>query len=209
MSLLAIIPARAGSQRLKGKNKKDFMGAPLIERTLFPAILCQNKGIITKIVLTTDDLDIINYTKQKYDNDVTIIKRPPELAGPEALTEDVVKHVLKEEKGYYNEFILLQPTSPLRDITDIQFFCMAYKYYHTKSLMSVGYKTNEPNGAIYIRDTKNFLQTGKIITTQTKRLPLRGNGVKDIDIDLLEDLEKAESRYRRYVTRTVGKTKSR
>ena len=52
---LAIIPTRAGSKRIKDKNKKIFFGRPIIEYSL---IACQHSQFIDDILVYTDDEDI-------------------------------------------------------------------------------------------------------------------------------------------------------
>ena len=58
MKILAIIPARKGSKRLPGKNKKFLNGRPLINYTIEAAI---NSGMTEDIIVTTDDKDIIKF----------------------------------------------------------------------------------------------------------------------------------------------------
>ena len=86
---LAIILARKGSKRLKNKNKTEFLGKPLI----YYSISFAKKNRFDKIVVTTDDKDIIEYSKKL---GVETILRPSYLATDKALTIDVIRHCIKE-----------------------------------------------------------------------------------------------------------------
>ena len=113
-NFLFIITARAGSKRLPKKNTKIFNGKPLIIWTILQALRFSDKH---KIVLTTDDTEVIKIA-QKYKS-IKLIMRPKHLSRPSSSSIDVIKHVLKLLKEQKN-FILLQPTSPLRKDIDIK-----------------------------------------------------------------------------------------
>ncbi len=114
--ILAIIPARGGSKGLPRKNIRGLLGKPLIAWTIEQA---KNSRYINRVVVSTEDKEIAEISK-KYGAEV--IERPMELATDEAKTFDVIFHVINylEEQGeYYDAFVLLEPTSPLRDVEDI------------------------------------------------------------------------------------------
>jgi CMP-N-acetylneuraminic acid synthetase len=60
MKNIAIIPARGGSKRIPHKNIMDFMGRPLIAWTIDAA---KESGIFDRIVVSTDDAEIAQVTK--------------------------------------------------------------------------------------------------------------------------------------------------
>ena len=61
MKILSIIPARAGSKRLLGKNKLILGGKPLIEWTIEAS---KNIHEICDILVTSDDLDVMKIAKE-------------------------------------------------------------------------------------------------------------------------------------------------
>ena len=79
MSVVAIIPARAGSKRLPGKNWKLLCGKPLICWTIEQAIKCK---FIDEIIVSTDALEIMEICQQQYayENRFRLVDRPKELA---------------------------------------------------------------------------------------------------------------------------------
>lgn len=116
LEIIAIIPARAGSKRLPKKNLLTLGGIPLIQWTINSAVA---SGIFDLIVVTSDDSEILEIAKE---SNLYCIARPGDLASDEASTQDVIKHALQflHKDGYVvNNFMLLQPTSPLRSAIDI------------------------------------------------------------------------------------------
>ena len=105
--ILVIIPARAGSKRIKGKNTKPFNGFPLIEHSIKYA----QSYIGGDIIISTDDKQIA-LIAQKYK--VPILWRNESLAQDQTPTTDVVKDVIERVDKTYDFVVLLQPTNPLR-----------------------------------------------------------------------------------------------
>lgn len=114
---LAIITARSGSKGLKDKNIKNLCGKPMIAYTIEAA---KKSGIFEDIFVSTDSEKYAQIAKD-YGAQVPYL-RPDSLASDTASSMDVIEHTILElEKSglKYDYFILLQPTSPLRDEKDI------------------------------------------------------------------------------------------
>lgn len=111
--ILAIIPARGGSKGLSGKNIIDLAGKPLIAWTIEASL---GSRYITKTIVSSDSDEILEVAK-RFGSD--ILKRPDEFATDTSSSEVVVKHALESIKEKFDYVVLLQPTSPLRDINDI------------------------------------------------------------------------------------------
>lgn len=111
-SFLAIIPARKGSKGLINKNITMLNNKPLIAYTIEAA---NKSNSIDKIILTTDSKSYSEIAKQYGDFDTII--RSEELSSDKASMKDVILDVLirlKANGESYDYFMLLQPTSPLR-----------------------------------------------------------------------------------------------
>ena len=111
-TFLAIIPARGGSKRLPRKNILDLCGKPLISWSIEAAL---KSKYISKVVVSSDDEEILNISSNF---GADIIKRPYELANDTATTFDTVKHTIDNFENY-DYIVLLQPTSPLRNVKHI------------------------------------------------------------------------------------------
>lgn len=115
--IVAIIPARSGSKGLTDKNIKLLNGKPLIAYTIEAA---QKAQIFDEIIVSTDSKQYAEIAIQ-YGASVPFL-RPKKLAADESSSNDVILHTLNElEKNHqtFDYFMLLQPTSPFRDETDI------------------------------------------------------------------------------------------
>lgn len=117
MKILVLILARGGSKRLPNKNKKLLGNLPLIQWTIDFA----KKLNLTSIMLSTDDKDIYKIGKK---NDIIVPwLRPKQLSTDTATSANAAIHSLNwYEKNYcrVNGLILLQPTSPFRNLIDIK-----------------------------------------------------------------------------------------
>ena len=126
--LLAVVPVRAGSKGVPGKNKAIVGGAPLVEYAVASAAASASVG---SIVLTSDDDDILARYEDR--DEVFVVRRPPALATDTASSSDTVAHALEqwEASGGWapKALILVQATTPLRTGTDID---RAYELF-TKS----------------------------------------------------------------------------
>ncbi len=111
--LLAIIPARGGSKRIPRKNIKPLAGKPLIAWTIEEA---KKSRYIDQLILSSEDSEIIK-TAKDYGCSVPFT-RPAELSRDETPGIAPVLHALEMLPGY-SWVILLQPTSPLRTVQDI------------------------------------------------------------------------------------------
>lgn len=110
--IVALIPARAGSRRLPGKNVKKILGHPLVAYTI--AAVAES-GVFDAMVLSTDSSDIADIATY-YGAEVPVL-RPVEMAGD--LSPDIdwvrftLEHLIREGRSF-DAFSILRPTSPLR-----------------------------------------------------------------------------------------------
>jgi len=133
--MLAIIPARSGSKGLPGKNLKELNGKPLISYAIDQA---KKSKLIDKIVVSTDDVDIANVAVN-YGAECPFL-RPAHLASDDSLVNDTFIYTLDKLKNDFNydvsEFIVLQPTTPLRKVGDIDSAIELFKQKDADSVVS-------------------------------------------------------------------------
>jgi CMP-N,N'-diacetyllegionaminic acid synthase len=114
--VVAIIPARSGSKGIKGKNLKNVGHHSLLERAIFLAQSCPD--CVENVIVTTDNPEM--YAISLRNNASAPELRPVHLSHDHARSIDVLKYVIKLcglEKDY---ILMLQPTSPLRNTTDLR-----------------------------------------------------------------------------------------
>ncbi len=116
-SIVALIPARAGSKRVPHKNIRLLARHPLIAYTIASAL---QSGIFSAVVVSTDSkqyADIVRY----YGAEVLSL-RPAEFAGDLSPDIEWVEYTLKQlqqEGRTYDCFSILRPTSPFRQAETI------------------------------------------------------------------------------------------
>lgn len=112
--VLAIVPARGGSQRLIAKNAKSLAGRPMVAWTLEAA---RGSALIDHLVVSTDD-PAVAATATEMGWPPPFI-RPDHLSGATASVIDAIEHAIEQIGGEWDYVVLLQPTSPLRTAADI------------------------------------------------------------------------------------------
>jgi CMP-N-acetylneuraminic acid synthetase len=117
-NFLAVIPARAGSQGIKGKNFRPLYGKPLIEWSILAALDCHYLDLI---FVSTNDPEIVKiaapYAKEA--SRVRVVLRPESISGPDSPSEEALQHALNTAENNYffsvDFLVMLQPTSPIRN----------------------------------------------------------------------------------------------
>jgi pseudaminic acid cytidylyltransferase len=105
--MIAIIPARSGSKRILNKNRKLFIGIPIIERVIKNLISSQ---LFDQIIVSTDDSLIADIAKSA--GAAVPFLRPFELSDDYTDTISVVKHALLELDTHEDVLInCVYPTS--------------------------------------------------------------------------------------------------
>lgn len=116
IKIVVIIPARGGSKRLPGKNIKMMNGKPMIAYSIEAG---RQSKYIDRIIVSTDDDEIADVSKEY---GAEVLMRPSELAQDDTASMPVFKHVhehLLSENYVADTYVILQPTSPLRTVKDI------------------------------------------------------------------------------------------
>ena len=110
----AIVPVRGGSKGIPRKNLYRLGKDTLLERTIKQGKLCK---YVDQVVVSTDDPEMYEITKKYNVNAPTL--RPAHLATDTAKTVDVVLHLIQELNIGDAYILLLQTTSPLRTLEDL------------------------------------------------------------------------------------------
>lgn len=136
LTVYALIPARGGSKGILHKNIAPLCGKPLIAYTIEQA---SESKYLDRVIVSTDDKSITDAAKM-YNAEVPFL-RPSEISTDEASTVSVVLHALnyfKDEEGTLPDVVvLLQPTSPLRTVEDIDKSLEMFVRSEARSLTSV------------------------------------------------------------------------
>ncbi len=186
--VIAIVPARLGSKRLKFKNLKIFNGKPLF---LWSMISARHSKYIDEIYLSTDSKKINNIALRNGFNINRL--RNKSLSKDKTTSSELILDIFAKIKEKFDFFILLQPTSPLRLVKDIDKAIKRIILEGASSLISVNSKNKKINGAIYIQKVKHFIKNKKFKYKNTLiyKMPEK----RSVDIDTKSDFEKALKYY--------------
>jgi CMP-N,N'-diacetyllegionaminic acid synthase len=214
--VLAVIPARAGSKGLPGKNFLSLSGKPLIQWTIEAAL--ETPGI-DHVVVTSDDELVLELAKSLR---VTAYRRSSELCGDFSQASDVIEDVVSAFPEYQT-IIYLQPTSPLRRGSHISEALEKFNTGLKIPVISVVEVTQPPewmftlnlqgrlesylpadeirrqdtqlkfipNGAIYIAHIDSLKSDG-FVFSKSNSLPFIMDSKTSVDIDDKFDFELAE-----------------
>ncbi|RJQ30453.1 acylneuraminate cytidylyltransferase family protein [Candidatus Parcubacteria bacterium] len=187
MSVLGLIPARAGSKSIPRKNVRRLAGYPLIAYSVAIAKISKSIG---RVIVSTDEKYIADIAKD-YGAEVPFL-RPGELA--EDTTQDlpVFQHALKwlqENESYCPEIIVhLRPTNPFRCAADIDSAVEVLREHPTAhSVRGVSLPLTSPYKMYRIKDDR-FIEPlfikehPEAHNMPRQELPIvyRGNGAIDV-----------------------------
>ena len=115
--VLAIVPARAGSKGLPGKNVRLLHGRPLLA---WPVAAALGSAHVDRTIVSTDDA---GYAAIAVSHGAEApFLRPAELASDTAPSIGFILHAvdtLAAEGDVYDLVVLLEPTSPLTEAADV------------------------------------------------------------------------------------------
>ncbi len=142
--VLALIPARAGSKGVPGKNILKVGGRPLITYSIDHALASK---YITRTIVSTDGEDIAQVARDA--GAEVPFMRPAAFAGDQSPDIDVFRHALEflsKSEGVLPDIIVhLRPTGPIRRVEIIdQAIEMVLADDDADSLRSVSLATESP-----------------------------------------------------------------
>lgn len=114
--VVAVVPARAGSKSVPGKNVRRLGGKPLIAWSIEAA---KAVPAIDRVIVSTDGTEIARVARQY---GAEVYDRPAALATDEAQVTDALRDLIATLRGEGERaeiMVLLEPTAPLRLPSDV------------------------------------------------------------------------------------------
>jgi CMP-N,N'-diacetyllegionaminic acid synthase len=108
-SVVALIPARSGSERVRDKNTRPLAGHPLLAYAIAAA---RQAGAFDRVVCSTDSTKIADVAK-RYGADVPFL-RPAKFATSTSPDIEWITHALAELDEHYDLFAIVRATNPFR-----------------------------------------------------------------------------------------------
>ena len=118
MTVLAVIPARAGSKSIKNKNILPFNGKPLFQWSVEVAMKTE---LISDVIVTSDSHEILNIAKRI---GAKTLLRPKQIAADFSRDSEYISHLIEKLDEIKFQIppmyiIILRPTCPSRHSSDI------------------------------------------------------------------------------------------
>lgn len=163
----AVIPVRGGSKGIPGKNLYRLGRDTLLERTIKIAKLCP---YVDRVLVSTDNREMYDIA-QRYTAAAPAL-RPAELATDNAKTVDVVLNLIETAPIPAGWVLLLQVTSPLRTLGDLNGFCETFEHgpADTEAAVSlVHFDSPHPDKIQKIEDglVKSYLGNESMVARQS------------------------------------------
>lgn len=153
--IIAMIPARIGSQRLKKKNLALINKKPLIEYVIESA---KKTKIFDKIYINSDSQIFKKIAKK---NNIDFYLRNKKFGSSNTKSDEVVFDFLKHHKC--DIIVWVNPIAPLQKSDEIK---KVINYFKRKNLNSLITTNRFKNHAIYINKPLNFKKNERFAKTQ-------------------------------------------
>lgn len=114
VKIAALIPMRHSSERVQGKNYRNFIGKPLFYYVTESLLKCKN---ISEVVIDTDSPTIIEMCRQDFPM-VTILERPEHLRDGHIPMNDVLLNIINQVPA--DIYLQTHSTNPLLKAETIQ-----------------------------------------------------------------------------------------
>lgn len=207
---IALVPLRAGSKGLPGKNTRLLCGRPLYRHAVDQGLAAG----ASQVFISTDIPEVLAADHGEH---VRAVHRPAELAGDTVPMDAVLRHFLSGDFRQPANVVLLQATSPLRRAEDIRGALEVYARGGFDLVMSVtetaptilkygtaapggrfvpvsdpAYcftnrqalpKVYRPNGAVYVFDADWFRAKGALATDRIGMFEMPAERSHDIDTE--------------------------
>ncbi|SEK25555.1 N-acylneuraminate cytidylyltransferase [Blastococcus sp. DSM 46786] len=213
---VAVVPARAGSRGLPGKNLMTVGGSSLVAR----AVRSAREAGIEQVVVSTDGPDIAAEAERL---GATVVRRPVELSTGSSRTVSALLHVARAlDLPDDATVVLLQPTSPLRTSGDVRAVLERHALGDVRTTLTVTPAEHHPykqllvapdgsarpvrtwpdleaprqelpealriNGAVYATALGAMRAADAVIVPDVAAIPMPAE--RSIDVDTRDDLER-------------------
>lgn len=107
-TIAALLPMRHSSERVPGKNYRNFAGKPLFFHITESLLKCK---LITTVVIDTDSPTVIELSKKHFGDSVTILERPIHLRDGSIPMNDVLLNIINQVQTDF--YLQTHSTNPI------------------------------------------------------------------------------------------------
>ena len=209
----ALVPIKGASERVPGKNVRDFCGTPLMCRILETL---DNTEYVSQIIVDTDSELVANLAATFHK--VKIHERPKELVGHHVPMNEIIKHDLTIlGQGHFFQTHVTNPLLTAKTISNAieRYFTSLGQYdslfsatviqsrFFTHDLHPINHDpaillntqdlqpVYEENSCMYLFSHESFMKCRNRIGTRFQIYPM--GKIESLDIDTEEDFQLAQS----------------
>jgi len=181
--MIAIIPARAGSTRIPGKNMKEFHGKPIVQYSIEKAL---EADLFGEVVVSTDSPETVALAESL---GVTGEYRYSNLCHNDIGTQEVARAVLQSARLNYVLACVIYATAPMMRVSDLK---AALRMIGDTRVVDYVYSVGEDGkdaGQFYWCRTTSLIRGVELDAGTTKHYTVPDRYVCDINTP--EDWERA------------------
>ena len=161
MRVVALMPMKAISERVPGKNLKKFDGRPLYSVML--DVLLRSK-YIQEVIINTDGEDLKNSILERYPEKVLVLNRKEEICGNYVSMNKIIEHDINAVEA--DIYIQTHSTNPLLKVESIDRAIEKMLEKLNENELASVFSVTKVQKRFYTKDAKPLNHDPKMLVTQ-------------------------------------------
>lgn len=161
MRVVALMPMKAISERVPGKNLKKFDGRPLYSVML--DVLLRSK-YIQEVIINTDGEDLKNSILERYPEKVLVLNRKEEICGNYVSMNKIIEHDINAVEA--DIYVQTHSTNPLLKVQSIDRAIEKMLEKLKENELASVFSVTKVQKRFYTKDAKPLNHDPKMLVTQ-------------------------------------------
>lgn len=161
MRVVALMPMKAISERVPGKNLKKFDGRPLYSVML--DVLLRSK-YIQEVIINTDGEDLKNSILERYPEKVLVLNRKEEICGNYVSMNKIIEHDINAVEA--DIYVQTHSTNPLLKVESIDRAIEKMLEKLKENELASVFSVTKVQKRFYTKDAKPLNHDPKMLVTQ-------------------------------------------
>jgi len=161
MKIVALMPMKAISERVPGKNLKEFDGRPLYSIMLDVLL---NSKYIDEVVINTDGKELKESIEERYPEKVIVIDRNEEICGNYVSMNKIIEHDINAFEA--DIYLQTHSTNPLLKVESIDTAIEKMLEKLNENDLATVFSVTKVQKRFYTKDAKPLNHDPKMLVTQ-------------------------------------------
>ena len=161
MRVVALMPMKAISERVPGKNLKEFDGRPLYSVML--DVLLRSK-YIQEVIINTDGEDLKNSILERYHEKVLVLNRKKDICGNYVSMNKIIEHDINAVEA--DIYVQTHSTNPLLKVESIDRAIEKMLEKLKENELASVFSVTKVQKRFYTKDAKPLNHDPKMLVTQ-------------------------------------------